>query len=136
MPRLSRRTILLVGFCIGLALWLVPAQFMGVSEPWDGNSPAYPLALLVGGLLLGFLGPSRPGAAVTGLFLGQLTVMLYRVVATPESGESSKLWLVGAVMLAGYTSVASGIGAMIGSLLRRRLHPETPVERRVSDRRA
>ena len=133
MPRLSRRTILLIGFCIGLALWLVPAQFMGVSEPWDGNSPAYPLALLVGGLLLGFLGPSRPGAAVTGLFLGQLAVMLWRVVTNPGNSE---LWLVGVVMLAGYTSVASGVGAMLGSLLRRRLHPEIPVERRVSDRRA
>jgi hypothetical protein len=132
VPRLSRRTILLVGFCLGLALWLVPARFLSVSEPWDGNSPAYPLALLVGGLLLGFLGPSRPGAAVTGLFLGQLAVMLWRVVANPGSSE---LWLVGVVMLAGYTSVASGVGAMLGSLLRRRLHPEIPVERRVSDRR-
>jgi hypothetical protein len=133
VPRLSRRTILLIGFCIGLALWLVPAQFMGVSEPWDGNSPAYPLALLVSGLLLGFFGPSRPGAAVTGLFLGQLAVMLWRVVTNPGNSE---LWLVGVVMLAGYTSVASGVGAMLGSLLRRRLHPEIPVERRVSDRRS
>jgi hypothetical protein len=133
VPRLSRRIILLIGFCLGLALWLVPAQFLGVSEPWDGNSPAYPLALLLGGLLLGFLGPTRPGAAVTGLFLGQLAVMLWRVAANPGSTE---LWLVGVVMLAGYTSVAAGVGAMLGSLLRRRLHPEIPVERRVSDRRA
>ena len=132
MPRLSRRAVLIVGFVIGLGLWLVPAEFMNLSEPWDGNGPAYPLALLISGMLVGFLGPGRPGAAATGIFLGQLAVLLWRVVASPENSE---LWLVGVVMLAGYTFVAAGIGAMVGSLLRRRLHPDTPVERRVSDRR-
>ena len=132
MPRLSRRAVLIVGFVIGLGLWLVPAEFMNFSEPWDGNSPAYPLALFVSGMLLGFLGPGRPGAAATGIFLGQLAVLLWRVVTSPENSE---LWLVGVVMLAGYTFVAAGIGAMLGSLLRRRLHPDAPVERRVSDRR-
>jgi hypothetical protein len=132
VPRLSRRAVLLVGFVIGLALWLVPAEFMNVSEPWDGNSPAYPLALVLSGLLLGFLGPNRPGAAVTGVFLGQLAALIWRVVAHPENSE---LWLVGVVMLAGYTFVAAGIGAIVGGLLRRRLHPDTSVERRVSDRR-
>src|SRR5512138_1446885 len=105
---------------------------MNLSEPWDGNGPAYPLALLISGMLLGFLGPGRPGAAATGIFLGQLAVLLWRVATSPENSE---LWLVGVVMLAGYTFVAAGIGAMAGSLIRRRLHPDTPVERRVSDRR-
>jgi hypothetical protein len=132
VPRLSRRAVLIVGFVIGLGLWLVPAEFMNLSEPWDGNGPAYPLALLISGMLLGFLGPGRPGAAATGIFLGQLAVLLWRVATSPENSE---LWLVGVVMLAGYTFVAAGIGAMVGSLLRRRLHPDTPVERRVSDRR-
>jgi hypothetical protein len=105
---------------------------MNASKPWDGNSPAYPLALAISGLLLGFLGPGRPGAAATGVFLGQLAVLIWRVVVSPENSE---LWPIGVVMLAGYTFVAAGIGAMVGSLLRRRLHPDTPVERRVSDRR-
>jgi hypothetical protein len=133
VPRLSRRVVLLIGFLVGLGLWLVPAEFMDLSEPWDGNGPGYALALVLSGLVLGFLSPSRPGAVVTGVFLGQLAVLLWRVVASPENSE---LWLVGIVMLAGYTSVAAGIGAMIGSLIRRRLHPETPIDRRVSDRRA
>jgi len=132
VPRLSRRAVLIVGFVIGLGLWLIPAEFMNASEPWDGNSPAYLVALGISGMLLGFLGPNRPGAAVIGVFLGQLVVLLWRVVASPENSE---LWLVGVVMLAGYTSVATGIGAMVGGLLRRRLHPDAPVERRVSDRR-
>lgn len=132
MPRLSRRAVLVLGFFIGLALWLVPAGFLHQPEPWDGNGPAYPLALLGGGLVLGFFGPSRIGAAVAGVFLGQLVVLLWRVIASPENSE---LWLVGVVMLAGYSFVATGFGALLGSIFRRRLAPEAP-ERRVSDRRA
>lgn len=133
MPRLSRRAILALSFIIGLALWLIPAGFLHQSEPWDGNGPAYPLALLGGGLLLGFLAPGRTGTIVAGVFLGQLAVLLWRVVTSPENSE---LWLVGVVMLGGYTFVATGVGALIGSVLRRRVHPDLAVERRVSDRRA
>lgn len=132
MPRLSRRAILALSLIIGLAFWLIPAGFLHQSEPWDGNGPAYPLALFVGGLLLGFLAPGRTGTIAAGVFLGQLAVLLWRVVASPENSE---LWLVGVVMLAGYTFVATGLGALIGSVLRRRAHPDLPAERRVSDRR-
>jgi len=132
MPRLSRRAVLVLGFLIGLALWLVPAGFLHQPEPWDGNGPAYPLALLGSGVVLGFLGPGRSAAAVASVFLGQLLVLMWRVIASPENSE---LWLVGVVMLAGYTFVATGFGALIGSVFRRRVAPEAP-ERRVSDRRA
>jgi hypothetical protein len=132
VPRLSRRAILALSSIIGLALWLIPAGFLHQPEPWDGNGPAYPLALRGSGLLLGFVTPGRTGTIVAGVFLGQLAVLLWRVAAVPEN---SALWLVGVVMLAGYTFVATGLGALIGSVLRRRMHPELPVERRVSDRR-
>ena len=132
MLRLSRRAVLALGFAIGLALWLVPAGFLNQPEPWDGNGPSYPLALLSSGFVLGFLAPGRSGTIVASLFLGQLIVLLWRVVTSPENSE---LWLVGVVMLAGYTFVASGLGALLGGLLRRRIHPEVPAERRVSDRR-
>jgi hypothetical protein len=132
VPRLSRRAVLAIGFVIGLGLWLVPAEFLNQSEPWDGNGPAYPLALLGIGLLLGFLGPGRPGAAAAGVFVGQLAVLMWRVLTSPENSE---LWLVGVVILAGYTFVATGIGAFLGSLLRRRTGPDGHADRRVSDRR-
>ncbi len=132
MPRLSRRAILALSFIIGLALWLIPAGLLHQSEPWDGNGPAYPLALLATGLLLGFLAAGRPGTIVAGVFLGQLAVLLWRVVSSPENSE---LWLVGVVMLGGYTFVAAGLGALIGGVVRRRTGPELPAERRVSDRR-
>lgn len=132
MPHFSRRAVLATGFVIGLGLWLFPAYVLNAFEPWDGNTPAYPIALAVSGLVLGFLAPSRPGAAIVGVFLGQLAVLISRVLASPASEE---LWPVGVVMLAGYTSVAVGIGALLGGLVRRRLHPEVPVERRVAERR-
>ncbi|HEX6432952.1 MAG TPA: hypothetical protein VFZ87_01860 [Gemmatimonadales bacterium] len=132
MPQLSRRTVLLAGFVIGLAIWLIPARFLGQAEPWDGNSPAYPLALFASGLLLGLVAPGKPGAVATGIFLGQLLVLVYRVVTSPENSE---LWLVGVVMLAGYTFVASGLGALLGGLVRRRLGPGQDHDRRVSERR-
>jgi len=125
--------VVLIGFVIGLGLWLIPARFLGQAEPWDGNSPAYPLALFVSGVLLGWLSPGRPGAAATGVFLGQLVVLLWRVVTSPENSE---LWLVGVVMLAGYTFVAAGLGALAAGLMRRKLRPDAESERRVSDRRA
>jgi hypothetical protein len=132
MPRLSRRAVLLVGFVTGLGVWLIPGLFLGTSVPWDGHGPAYPLALVIVGLLLGFFGPGRPGAAVAGVFLGQLGVLLWQVVARPGSRE---LWLVSVVLLAGYTFVATGIGAFLGNGLRRRFSPETRPERRIFDRR-
>jgi len=116
---------------MGLGIWLVPAGFLGQPEPWDGNSPAYPATLFACGLVLGLLAPGKPGAAATGVFLGQLVVLLWRVVQSPENSE---LWMVGVVMLAGYTFVATGIGALLGGLLRRRLTAPEP-DRRVSDRR-
>lgn len=133
LPRLSRPVVLVIGLLIGLGLWLVPAQFFGQSEPWDGNTPAYPIALFSSGLVLGVLAfPSRPGAIATGLFVGQLLVLLWRVVTSPGTSE---LWAVGVVMLAGYTFVAGGIGALVGSAIRRRLSLEAG-DRRVSDRRS
>jgi hypothetical protein len=131
VTQLSRRTVLLVGLIIGLAIWLIPSWLLGQAEPWDGYGPGYPLALFAGGFLLGLVAPGKPGAAATGIFLGQLIVLLVRVVRSPETSE---LWLVGVVMLAGYTFVASGIGALLGGLLRRRVGPAQD-DRRTSERR-
>jgi hypothetical protein len=133
VSRLSRQAILGLGFFIGLALWLVPAGLFNQAEPWDGNGPAYPLALFCAGFLLVLVAPGRPATATAGLFLGQLAVLVWRVITRSENGE---LWLVGVVILAGYTFVAAGIGALLGGLIRRKASHDTPAERRVSDRRA
>jgi hypothetical protein len=120
VTQLSRRAVVLVGIVLGLGLWLVPATFFGQREPWDGNGPWYAVVLALAGLLLGFLGAGHPFAAVVGMFLGQVVVLLTRVVSNPATSE---LWLVGVVLLAGYTFVATGIGALLGLQLRHRLSP-------------
>jgi hypothetical protein len=133
VPRLSRSAVLMVGFILGLALWLLPWLLLGESEPWDGHGPAYPLTLLLIGLGLGFFGPGRPGAAVAGVFAGQFLVLIYRVVTIPGSRE---LWMVSVLLLGGYTFVVTGIGGFLGGELRRRFFPPAESDRRVGDRRA
>jgi hypothetical protein len=133
MPRLSRRAVLILGFIIGLAVWLVPGLLLGESEPWDGHGPAYPLTLLLVGLALGFLGPGRPGAVEAGVFAGQLLALIYRVLTNPSGGET---WMISVLLLGGYTFVVSGIGAFLGGTFRRRLAPQPEAaDRRVGDRR-
>lgn len=129
MRRLSRLAVFAVGLALGLALWLGPAFFFGLSEPWDGQSLAYVLALLGVGLILGFLAPTQLFTTVAGVFTGQLLVLLGRVFANPASSE---LWMVGVVFLAGYTFVATGIGAFLGGVLRHRFSPVSRGEDRRS----
>jgi hypothetical protein len=133
MPRLSRRVVLIVGFILGLAVWLFPGLLLGESEPWDGHGPAYPLTLGLVGLLLGLLGPGRPGAAVAGVFAGQLVALIYGVLTSPAGGET---WMISVLLLGGYTFVVTGIGALLGGTLRRRSVPQPESDRRVADRRS
>ena len=120
MPRLSRLAVFIVGAALGLALWVVPALLSDESLPWNSQGLVYAVGLLIIGFILGFLGPGQPIAVVAGVFIGQLLVLLTRIVATSATSE---LWLVSTMLLAGYTVVAGGIGAMLGNGLRRRLVP-------------
>jgi hypothetical protein len=128
MPRLSRLAVLVAGAVLGLALWMVPALLADEPLPWNSQGPVFVIALLVIGLILGFLGPGQPVAAIAGIFLGQLLVLSGRVISNPATSD---LWLVSAMLLAGYTFVAGGIGVLLGNALRRRLGPVP----RIRDRR-
>jgi hypothetical protein len=128
MPRLSRLAVFMVGAALGLALWLLPALLSDEPLPWNSQGPVFAIALLSIGLILGFFGPGQAAAAIAGVFVGQLLVLSARVMSSPATSD---LWLVSAMLLAGYTFVAGGIGAVLGSALRRRLDPA----RRTRDRR-
>ena len=128
MPRLSRLSVFILGAALGLALWVVPALLSDEPLPWDSQGPAFGLALLLIGLILGFLGPGQLVAAIAGVLVGQLLVLVGRVVT---NAATSELWLVSAMLLAGYTYVAGGIGTVLGNALRRRLAPVS----RIRDRR-
>jgi hypothetical protein len=120
MPRLSRVAVFILALFLGLAIWAVPSLLSDQPLPWDSQGPVYAGVLLVVGLILGFLAPGEAMAAVAGLFVGQLVVLLTRVYTNPATRE---LWLVSTMLLAGYTAVAGGIGAGVGSALRHRLVP-------------
>jgi hypothetical protein len=130
MPRLSRLAVFIVGAGLGLALWVIPALLSDEPLPWDSQGPSLAVALLLIGLVLGFLAPGQPAAAIAGCFIGELLVLLIRVMS---NAATSDLWLVSAMLLAGYTFVACGIGAILGNELRRRIGP---VPRRSGDRRS
>jgi hypothetical protein len=129
MPRLSRLAVFTLGAALGLALWVVPALLSDEPLPWDSQGPAFAVVLLIIGVILGFLGPGQPVAAIAGLLVGQLLVLLGRVIT---NAATSDLWLVSAMLLAGYTFVAGGIGTGLGNALRRRLNPVP----RIRDRRS
>jgi hypothetical protein len=120
MPRLSRLAVFVLGTALGLLLWAIPLLLSEEPLPWDSQGPVYAGALLLAGLILGFVGPGQVLAAVTGVFLGQLLVLLVRVVG---NAATSELWLVSAMLLAGYTFVAAGGGALLGNAIRRRFGP-------------
>lgn len=117
--RLERWTYLSTGLPIGLALgaaiWILSASVTGRQEPWDASSISYPTALLLAGLVGGFLVPAHWLEVVVGVYAGQALVLLGRVMSDPGNGG---LWPLGLVVLAVYSLVALA-GALAGSALRR-----------------
>jgi hypothetical protein len=77
----------------------------------------YAAALLAAGLTGGFLVPAHWAEVAVGVFIGQALVLLARVLADPAEGG---LWPLG-VLLIGFYSLLSLLGAGLGSRLRRHL---------------
>jgi hypothetical protein len=100
-----------VGGALGAAMWLLSALITGRDEPWDASGFYYPGALLGAGLIGGFLFPGRCFVFTLGIFVGQATVLITRVVADPGSGG---LWPLGLIFMAAYSLLAL-VGALIGN---------------------
>jgi hypothetical protein len=119
--RLERWTYVSTGLPIGLALgaaiWVLSASLTGRQEPWDASGIYYPAALLVAGLVGGFLVPGHWGEVAIGVFTGQALVLLGRVLSDTGSGG---LWPLGLLLLALFSLLAL-VGALLGSALRRLL---------------
>jgi hypothetical protein len=118
-PRLERpiqiSSGLPIGLVLGAAIWVLSASITGRQEPWDSPGMYYAAALLGAGLIGGFLVPAHWAEVAVGVFIGQAVVLLARVLADPADGG---LWPLG-VLLLGFYSLLSLLGAGLGSRLRR-----------------
>jgi hypothetical protein len=118
-PRLERpiqiSSGLPIGLVLGAGIWVLSASITGRQEPWDSPGMYYAAALLGAGLIGGFLVPAHWAEVAVGVFIGQAVVLLARVLADPADGG---LWPLG-VLLLGFYSLLSLLGAGMGSRLRR-----------------
>jgi hypothetical protein len=92
------------------AIWATSARFTGYVEPWDAPSLYYPVALILAGLLAGFLAPPRIWGFFVGAVVGQLIFMGVVAGAGP-------LVLVGVLVISLY-SVLFLIMAALASTVR------------------
>ena len=104
-----------IGLVLGAGIWVLSASITGRQEPWDSPGMYYAGALLGAGLVGGFLVPAHWAEVAVGVFIGQALVLLARVLADPANGG---LWPLG-VLLLGFYSLLSLLGAALGSRLRR-----------------
>lgn len=107
-----------IGLALGAGIWVLSLSITGRPEPWDGPGLYYPVALLLAGLVGGFLVPGHWGEVATGVFTGQALVLVGRMMSDPGS---SGLWTAGILFLALYSLLAL-VGALLGSALRRLGH--------------
>lgn len=110
-----RWSAFLLGLILGAAIWLSSPWITGRSEPWDAEGGYYPGALLATGALGGLLIPMHWPTLASGIFAGQLLVILGGVLADPVSGG---LWPLGVGFLGFYSALAF-VGALLGAVLRR-----------------
>jgi hypothetical protein len=104
-----------IGLVLGAGIWVLSASITGRQEPWDSPGLYYAAALVVAGLVGGFLVPAHWAEVAVGVFIGQAVVLLARVMADPANGG---LWPLGLLLL-GFYSLLSLLGAGLGSRLRR-----------------
>jgi hypothetical protein len=98
-----------VAAVVGAAIWAASPWATGHREPWDAEPVFYIAALIVGGLISGFLVPRPLWAHYVGSVVGQLG---YEILFL----QLGALLLLGAVFMLGY-SVVFLVGALFGSRL-------------------
>ena len=111
----NRRSALLLGLALGVAIWLLSPFITGHREPWDAEGGYYASALLVAGMLGGLVVPQHWASSAIGILAGQAVVLMGGVIAEPARGG---LWPLGLGFLALY-SVLGLVGAAVGTGLRR-----------------
>lgn len=103
----------LVAALAGAVVWALAPMATGHAEPWDAGGLYYPAALLLAGLLAGFVIPGPLWMLYVGGVAGQFLYMILFLPAGP-------LIVVGVAFLLLWSLLLLG-GAYAGSRLRRRM---------------
>lgn len=103
--------IFIFSFIAGMFIWALSPEIARHTEPWDSETLYYPLALLLAGLISGYLWPRKFRMHYLGIVSGQLAYMLIFISLDP-------LMIVGVGFLAVY-SLLSLAGVMGGVRIRR-----------------
>lgn len=111
---------LLIAAIAGALVWVLSPWLTGQREPWDAAGIYYPSALLVTGVVAGFLTPRPLWAHYVGALVGQLLYILLISGFDP-------LLAVGLIFLLLYT-LLFWIGAVLASQIRRRVGPQLSVQ--------
>ncbi|MGH9660948.1 MAG: hypothetical protein ACRD96_20540 [Bryobacteraceae bacterium] len=109
---------------LGFLIWLLSAPLAGRQEPWDANNGYYIGALVVVGVVTGFLGPRHFWLWPIGAYLGQCVYILGNMIRQNAIGADlfiplGMLTLVLALVpnLIG-AAVGAGLRAIVGSRVR------------------
>ncbi|MEW5976771.1 MAG: hypothetical protein AB1898_13290 [Acidobacteriota bacterium] len=106
---------LVVGSLLGMGVWIFSPWLVGVSEPWDADTPFWTLSWLAIALVGGLMGHLRGVWLPLGYALGQ-------IIVTIPLASRSEFGVLGWLFIGGY-ALAAGLGtlALVGlvTLLRR-----------------
>ncbi len=100
---------------VGALIWAISPWITGRAEPWDADSPYYLVALLTGGMVLGFTWPKNLWIVFLGIWLGQLAYMALFLPLGP-------LVVLGVGFSGGF-SLVTFAGAALSAAVRKRFFP-------------
>ena len=118
--RFGTSALFSLSMLMGALIWFLSPLLTGHREPWDANSPFYPLALVTAGFIPACFSARRFWIWAVGVGLGQMIAFLALMLR-----ESGSLWPLGLVFLC-FSSILSLAGAGLGAgvhLLFRRFFP-------------
>lgn len=111
---MKNSTSFLVSVIFAILIWLASPVITGYKEPWDANNFYYVTALVLTGIISGFLSPAPLWKYYVGALIGQIVYLLL------ISGADA-LVLVGFIFLTGYTLLVL-LGAAVGKWLKKRFN--------------
>lgn len=99
-PKRKALVLLALGVLLGVAVWLFSPWLTGKVEPWDADTPIWPLSWLLVAILGGLVGHVRGVCLPLGYALGQM-------LATIQSPFIGQFGALGWLFIGGYAAVAA-----------------------------